>query len=122
MVLSEASRAADSPIETVQQAFEQYERDVARVDPDDIAAAREIHPKLRDAVADAVPVKRDFLAGSDGRRTQALRLKDIDVITVVDDPAGSRQFAASGTLRDVQEALSGSDLVRLTVVKVRAVK
>jgi hypothetical protein len=57
-----------------------------------------------------------------GRRTQALKLKDIDVITVVEDPDGTRSRSASGTLGEVQKALAASDLVRQAVPKVRAVK
>ncbi len=111
-------------IETIQQAFEKFELEVARVPDKDNAAAKAVHPEIRDAVAqaDTLTVKRDFLSGSYGRKTQSIRLNDIDVIIVLADPEGAFAGSARNTLHAIKDAVTACDLVRRAHVRQRAVK
>jgi hypothetical protein len=113
---------SDKPITTVEEAFESFERNTARVPDEDNADAKEVHPKLRKAVTDELPGTEHFLSGSYGRRTQAKRLKDVDVIVVLADPDGEFEASASDTLERVRKIASAHELVNYTKVSVRAVK
>jgi predicted nucleotidyltransferase len=109
-------------IETVEQAFEEFEKEVARVPDDENAAAKELHPQIRKEVEDNLAVDRHFLAGSYGRKTQAEKLNDVDIVVVLKDPDGVYAASASDTLEAVRKIVAASPLVRHTRVKVRAVK
>jgi hypothetical protein len=113
---------SDDPITTVEDAFERFEKNTARVPDDQNAAAKDIHPKLRSAVTESLPGTTHFLSGSYGRKTQATQLKDVDIIVVLDDRDGTFKASASGTLEKVREAITAHELVRTTRISVRAVK
>jgi hypothetical protein len=99
-------------IKTIDDAFEWYEKNVARVDEQDNKDAKAVHPDIRRAVCDAMPVVGHFLSGSYGRRVQAVKLKDIDIIIILDDADGSYRTSAKDTLLAVQDSLRKCDLVR----------
>jgi hypothetical protein len=110
-------------IKTIDDAFKWYEKNVARVDDEDNKNAKEVHPEVRRAVSNTMPVLNDFLSGSYGRKVQAVKLKDIDIIVVLDDPNGAFKADAKGTLVQVQDAVRGCDLVRrVNPPSVRSVK
>jgi hypothetical protein len=111
-------------IETVQEAFIEFEQETARVPEAQNARAKEVHPLIRDAIkADLGDLfNRAFLAGSYKRKVQAVRLKDVDIILVLNDPDGEFALSADGTLERVREAAKTSDLVVGTRKSVRAVK
>jgi hypothetical protein len=109
-------------ISNINQAFEAYEKQTARVPDDQNSDAKEVHPDIRKAVCAALPVERHFLAGSYGRKTQAKRLKDVDIVVVLKDDDGAFKASASDTLAKVKEALDGCDLVSKAKPSVRAVK
>lgn len=112
----------DKPITNVEDAFKSFERDTARVPDDENKDGKDVHPKIREAVTDAFPNTEHFLSGSYGRRTQAVKLKDVDIIVVLDDPDGKYKASASETLKAVREVVSDQELVRTTRISVRAVK
>jgi hypothetical protein len=101
-----------STITTIDDAFKWFERNAARVADDDNTNGMAVHPNIRQAVCDAMPVAHHFLSGSYGRRVQAVKLKDIDIIVVLDDNDGAFFGDAKGTLVQVQAALSDCELVR----------
>lgn len=101
-------------IKNVDQAFDWFERNVARVDDEDIQDATEVHPEVRKAVCEALPVVHHFLSGSYGRHVQAVKLHDIDIIVVLEDADGEFLESAHGTLVAVKAAVSACDLVRYT--------
>jgi hypothetical protein len=107
---------------SVQDAFIQYEKNVARVPDDQNSDGKDVHPQVRAAVEAELPVAKSFLSGSYGRRTQACRLKDVDVIVVLDDEDGTYAGSASDTLEAVRKAVLTCKLVERTRVSVRAVK
>jgi hypothetical protein len=109
-------------IKTVDDAFEWYESNVARVPDGENADGKAVHPEVRKAVCAKLDVEHHFLSGSYGRKTQAVTLKDVDIIVVLKDEDGSLQASASDALKKVQEAAIECDLVRRTRVSVRAVK
>ena len=109
-------------INNTDEAFDAYEKQTARVPDEENADAKAVHPEVRKAVCGALPVERHFLAGSYGRKTQANKLKDVDIIMVLKDEDGTFRASASDTLKQVQEAVTSCDLVRTTRVSVRAVK
>lgn len=110
-------------IKTIDDALKWYERNVARVDDEDNQNAKDVHPDVRKAVSDAMPVLTDFLSGSYGRKVQAVKLNDIDIIVVLDDPDGAFKADAKATLLQVQDAVRGCDLVRrVNPPSVRSVK
>lgn len=112
----------NTKIETVEDAFEWFERNVARVPDDENKDGKAVHPEVRWAVCQALAVEHHFLSGSYGRKTQALKLKDIDIIVELHDEDGSLGASASDALEEVREAVSTCALVRRTTVSVRAVK
>lgn len=104
--------STDGSIETVDEAFAWFEKNVARVDDEENKDAKEVHPDVRQAVSEAMPVAHHFLSGSYGRRVQAVKLKDIDVIVVLDDDDDTYWHDARGTLLEIQDALRACELVR----------
>jgi hypothetical protein len=92
-------------IKTIDGAFEWFEKNVARVDDQDNKDAKAVHPYIHKAVCAAMPVLAHFLSGSYGRRVQAVKLKDIDIILVLDDAHGTHWASAKDTLVEVQDAL-----------------
>jgi hypothetical protein len=103
---------SNQKIKTVDEAFDWYEKHVARVEDKDNRDAKEVHPEIRKAVCAAMPVLHHFLSGSYGRRVQAVRLKDIDIIVVLDDADGEYWASAYDTLLAAQDALRTCELVR----------
>ena len=98
----------DKPIETVEDAFQRFERNTARVPDDENAAAKEVHPQIRRQVEADLAVDRHFLAGSYGRKTQAQKLKDVDIVVVLEDPDGVYAASASDTLQAVRKVVTAT--------------
>jgi hypothetical protein len=111
-------------IETVQEAFSEFEQETARVPAAENARAKEVHPEVTAAIkADLGDLfDRAFLAGSYKRKVQAVRLKDVDIIVVLNDPDGEFAGSANAALERVRTAAKTCDLVGLTRKSVRAVK
>lgn len=111
-------------IDSVQDAFLEFEQTVARVPVWQNDRAKEVHPLIRAAVEAALGYRfeRAFLAGSYARRVQAVRLKDVDIILVLRDLTGEFAASADYTLEVVRGAAKTSDLVVTTRKSVRAVK
>jgi len=111
-------------ITTVQDAFEAYEKKV-RVPAKQAERAKEIHPQVRDAVEDNLGdlFNRAFLAGSYARKVQtAPKVKDVDIIFVLNDPDGTFAASAKAALERLRKAANTCDLVVGTRLGVRAVK
>ena len=111
-------------ISTVQQAFEEYEKKV-RVPKKDADRAKEVHPAVRAAVEKHLDelFSRAFLAGSYARKVQtAPKLKDVDVIFVLNDPDGEFAASAHAALERLRTAAKTCDLVEGTRLGCRAVK
>jgi hypothetical protein len=111
-------------IETVQDAFIEFEQQTARVPDAQNARAKEVHPDVVAAIkADLGDLfDRAFLAGSYRRKVQAVRLKDVDIIIVLYDPDGEFKLSANAALERVRKAAKTCDLVIATRKSVRAVK
>ena len=110
-------------IESQQQAFEKFERDSVRVPDSENKEAKKVHPEIRGALEEQLErVVKTFLSGSYSRRVQVVKLDDVDVIVVLDDPDGTFADSAKAALEWMREAAKGSDLVRRTKLGVRAVK
>jgi hypothetical protein len=110
-------------IENVQQAFEKFEAESVRVPDWENKAAKAVHPEIRGTLEQELErVIKTFLSGSYSRRVQVVRLKDVDVIVVLNDPDGTFASSAGATLEIIREAAKCSDLVRRTRIGVRAVK
>lgn len=111
-------------IETVQEAFVEFEQETARVPEAQDARAKEVHPVVTAAIKTDLGdlFNRAFLAGSYRRKVQAVRLKDVDIIIVLNDPDGEFALSANGTLERVRKAAKTCDLVGTTRKSVRAVK
>ncbi len=110
-------------IDTVQKAFEHFERDIVRVPQKQNDEAKEIHPQIRDTISQELPEHVEtFLSGSYGRRVQSVRIKDIDIIVVLDDPEGKYFASAETALEAIREAARSSELVRRTDKRVRSVR
>jgi hypothetical protein len=111
-------------IETVQQAFEDYE-EKGRVPKKHADRAKEVHPKVREAVEKDLGelFSRAFLAGSYARKVQtAPKLKDVDIIFVLNDPDGEFAASANAALERLRKAAKSCDLVVGTRLGCRAVK
>jgi hypothetical protein len=112
-------------IATVQGAFEDYERKV-RVPAKQANRAKEVHPEVRKAIEKDLGelFNRAFLAGSYARKVQtAPKLKDIDIIFVLNDPEGTFAASAHAALTRLRDAAMTCDLViSPTRIGVRAVK
>jgi Zn-dependent peptidase ImmA (M78 family)/transcriptional regulator with XRE-family HTH domain len=110
-------------IQSVQQAFEQFERDVVRVPNDENDAAKEVHPQIRDTLAAGLSEHREtFLSGSYSRRMQVVKLKDVDIIVVLDDPEREFEASAEAALEAIRKAALASDLARSATKRVRSVR
>lgn len=110
-------------IENEQQAFEQFEAESVRVPDEENKAAKEVHPQIRDTVKQELEHHVEtFLSGSYSRKVQVVKLNDVDVIVVLDDPDGTFASSAGVALEAIREAAKHSDLVRRTKLGVRAVK
>jgi hypothetical protein len=118
----EVENMAGKPITSVEDAFKSFERNTARVPDGENTDGKTVHPEIRKAVTDAFANTEHFLSGSYGRRTQAMKLKDVDIIVVLQDPDGRFKASASATLEAVREVVSDHELVRTTRISVRAVK
>lgn len=114
---------ANDNIDTIQKAFEQFEREIVRVPKEQNEAAKRLHPQIRETLAKEIPEHLEtFLSGSYGRRVQAVRLKDIDIIVVLDDPDGEFFASADVALETIRELARESELVRRTEKSVRSIK
>lgn len=111
-------------VTSVQQAFEEYENKV-RVPSKQADRAKEVHPEVQAAVEKDLGdlFKRAFLAGSYARKVQtAPKLKDVDIIFVLNDPDGNFAASAQAALERLRKATKTCDLVSATRIGVRAVK
>jgi hypothetical protein len=111
-------------VENAQEAFLDFEREKVRVPAWQNEQAQKIHPEVTRAVEDALgdAFARSFLAGSYRRKVQTVRLNDVDIVIVLNDPL--RAFAASAlvALEAIREAAVTSPLVAACKTSVRAVK
>ncbi|HLH66793.1 MAG TPA: nucleotidyltransferase [Solirubrobacteraceae bacterium] len=111
-------------ISTVQQAFEEFERTSVRVADVENRAAKRVQAEFREAVQKALGAwyADSFLAGSYRRKTQAVHLKDLDIVIVLNDPTGELRASPSGALALMKGAAHTYSLVRHVEVKCRAVE
>jgi hypothetical protein len=111
-------------ISTVQQAFEEFERTSVRVADAENRAAKQVQGDFRDAVQEALGTfyADSFLAGSYRRKTQAVHLKDLDIIIVLNDPTGELRASPRGALALMKNAAHTYSLVSHVDVKCRAVE
>lgn len=113
----------DEEIKTVQQAFEKFEKDTVRVPSEQNEAAKIVHQEIRATISRELPeYDKSFLSGSYSRKVQAVRLKDIDIILVLNDPEGRFAASANSALEAIQNVARESGLVRRTRKGVRSVK
>jgi predicted nucleotidyltransferase len=111
------------PIESVQQAFEQFEPEVVRVPKEENDAAKKVHPQIREALVQELPEHLEtFLSGSYSRRVQVVKLKDIDIIVVLDDPEGEFIDSADAALEAIRKAATTFELVKRTRKRKRSVR
>jgi hypothetical protein len=110
-------------IETVQEGFEQFEAVAVRVPASENLAAKKVHPKVRQTLASHMTdLLETFLSGSYSRRVQVVRIKDIDIIVVLNDPDGRYKSSARAALEDIKAAALECDLVESAIVRVRSVR
>jgi hypothetical protein len=121
LMTTDDGKTTDS-ITTVQTAFEVFELETARIDPEIYADAVETHPKITETLSVLPGFIKARLAGSFGRKTHALLLKDIDLVIYLADPNGTYLASPADTLQLVGEVLATSELVLDTTPKVRAVE
>jgi hypothetical protein len=90
----------------------------------EIDAAKEAQKELRAAVEEALGELciRTFLAGSYRRRTQAVHLKDLDIIVVLNDPTGELRRSPNAALALTKRVGLTCDLVGSATTKCRAVE
>ncbi len=114
---------ATEEIDSVQQAFEQFERQVVRVPQAENEAAKEVHPQVRETLKQELPEHLEtFLHGSYSRKVQVVRIKDIDIIVVLEDPDGRFARSAEAALEAIRQAAITSPLVRRAEKRVRSVR
>lgn len=117
------SMATTQRIESVQQAFEQFEREIVRVSRAEIETAKEVYPRISETISQGLPEHLEtFLSGSYSRKVQVVRLKDIDIIVVLDDPEGKFAGSAGTALEAIRRAAVSSPLVRGAQKRVRSVR
>jgi hypothetical protein len=111
-------------IKTVQQAFEEFERHSVRVPDEENQAAKTVQAAFREAVKRWLGERYgdSFLAGSYRRKTQAVHLKDLDIIIVLNDPTGELRASADGTLAVMKQAATAYEVVGAVTTKCRAVE
>ena len=108
----------------VQQAFEHFEREAVRVPPQDNEATKQVQKQIRDHLArELEELLATFLSGSYSRRVQVVRLHDIDIIVVVEDPAGVFSASAAAALTAIGDAARSCDVVKnVSSPRVRSVR
>ncbi len=111
-------------VASVQDAFVEFEREKVRVPAWQNEQAKEVHPKIREAIESALGdlFSRAYLAGSYRRRVQTVRLNDVDIIVVLNDPDGAFAASATRALQTLELAAGTSPLVIASKFGVRAVK
>lgn len=110
-------------IESVQEAFDWFEREVVRVPKAVNDDAKRVQREIRDSLNETLDeLKETFLSGSYSRRVQVVRLKDIDIIVVLDDPEGAFAKSALAALHAIRRAAALCPLVRHAEVRVRSVR
>ncbi len=111
-------------IASVQEAFEQFERSVVRVQSEDNDAAKRVQQEIRDQLGrELAELQETFLSGSYSRRVQVVRLHDIDIIVVVEDPTGAFAASAAAALEAIGNAARSCDLVSsVSSPRVRSVR
>jgi len=111
-------------IKTEQQAFEHFEAERVRVPDAENQQARRVQQEFRNALKEALGGRYadSFLAGSYRRKTQAVHLKDLDIIIVLSDPTGELRASASGTLALMKQAAFAYEPVTVATTKCRAVE
>lgn len=100
----------------------EFEETVVRIPTDDVNESNSVYQEVKGCLEESLPIKAILGAGSRARRTQALKLKDIDMIVVMDDPDGQLRASADGAMEVLREPVKELDLVRRTLKRVRAVK
>lgn len=111
-------------ITTVQHAFEEFEREHVRVPEAQNRVAKRVQGEFRAAVTDALgdAYADSFLAGSYRRKTQAVYLKDLDILVILKDPTGRFRASASATLGAMKNVAKTYAAVGPVKVKCRAVE
>jgi Second Messenger Oligonucleotide or Dinucleotide Synthetase domain len=111
-------------INTEQQAFEQFEAEHVRVPDFENKQARRVQQEFRAALKEWLGARHadSFLAGSYRRKTQAVHLKDLDIIIVLNDPTGELRASPSGTLALMKQAAFCYPAVAIATTKCRAVE
>lgn len=111
-------------VTSVQDAFVEFEREKVRVPAWQNEQAKKVHPKIREAIESALGdlFSRAYLAGSYRRRVQTVRLNDVDIIVVLNDPDGAFAASATRALQTLELAAGTSALVIASKFGVRAVK
>jgi hypothetical protein len=109
---------------TEQQAFESFEAEHVRVPDVENRQARHVQQEFRDALKEWLGERHadSFLAGSYRRKTQAVHLKDLDIIVLLNDPTGELRASASGTLAFMKQVASCYPAVGVVTTKCRAVE
>jgi hypothetical protein len=109
---------------SVQKAFANFEWNVVRVPMVENAAAKRVQREIRDHLArELSDLLETFLSGSYSRRVQVVRLHDIDIIVVLDDPTGAYAESAYIALTAIGQAAAASELVSgVTLPRLRSVR
>src|SRR4051812_7531671 len=109
-------------VSTVQKAFIDFEKTAVRVPAWENDQAKDMYPQILAVVKSALgPLFADsYLAGSYARRVQTVRLKDVDIIIVLNDPDGAFAASAFAALQRLKQAAT-CDLVVGSTTGVRAV-
>lgn len=109
---------------TQQDAFDKFERDQVRVPAAENADAKRVQAEFREALEEALDdlYAESFLGGSYRRKTQAVHLKDLDIILVLNDPTGRFRASARATLLYLKDVVTVYDPVGIRRVKCRAVE
>jgi hypothetical protein len=111
-------------IETVQEAFLDFEREKVRVPAWQNEQAQKVHPQITRALQAVLGdlFARSYLAGSYRRKVQTVRLNDVDIVVVLNDPQNLFVRSALTALEAIREAAAMSPLVAACKTSVRAVK
>ncbi len=111
-------------VRSVQEAFIEFEREKVRVPAWQNEQAKKVHPRVRGAIEAALGeiFARAYLAGSYRRKVQTVRLNDVDIIVVLNDPEQAFAASARVALATLKQATAGCDLVTGSETSVRAVK